>query len=112
VEPDPGRPLVLAHRAGNRLSSLRQAEAVGVDVGGHTRLMLDLKGIDAGLAPRVRATIADHDPGRVAVCSRRWRYLIAFEGVGVRRIVDWGVTGIITDRPAELLELCRAAPSH
>lgn len=46
-----------------------------------TRLMLDLKGVDARLASQVRQTMAALAPGRpYAVCSQSWKLLDAFQG--------------------------------
>jgi hypothetical protein len=46
---------------------------------GAGRLMLDLKGLHAGLAPAVAAALRAHAPGApVVVCTRHWWMLAAF----------------------------------
>ena len=133
------RPLVLAHRAGNDLASLRRAEAIGVDLveadvrlfrgrldvrhlktvgpvpvywdrwilrsprtsilgleallgaaDPSTELMLDLKGVDPRLAPRVVGAVQRHGPRPITVCARRWSSLREFDAAGVRRIRSVG----------------------
>ena len=66
---------VIAHRSGNHLSRLKQAEQLQV--------LLDLKGRNPGLSELILAEL----PSRfhTTVCARSWRLLEPFAGrAGVR----------------------------
>lgn len=53
-----------------------------------TELMLDLKGSDKRLAPRVASALEEHAPGgRVTVCSQNWRLLEPMRGSPGVRVV-------------------------
>lgn len=75
---------------------------------GDPRLMLDLKGPAAALAPQVAALLRERAPGApVTVCTKHWRMLDAFEAP-VRRVLS------ASNRPAlrRLLARLRRRPEY
>jgi glycerophosphoryl diester phosphodiesterase len=68
----------LARRRDTELPELR--EVLGT-LAGDPRVMLDLKGTDAALAPRVAALLREVAPGQPhTVCTKDWRMFAAFQG--------------------------------
>ena len=71
-----------------KAADLPSLDHVLATLNGTDRLMLDLKGIHPGLAPRVARTLRTAVPDApIAVCTRQWPMLDAFRGDDAVRLV-------------------------
>lgn len=87
---------------------LRLLSEVVAELGGDPRLMVDLKGVHRGLAPRVAEVLRAHDSAApFAVCTKAWWMLDAFDDP-VRRILSASNRSTL----ARLRRRLRDRPAH